>query len=725
MSDPVEEALGALGLSSRAFEAWRAHVSVEETDASSQVEAPAETGAIVVLSGRLEVVMREGARVLSTFEAPAALSGNPAFAGEIFLRAACATRLLRIAPSAFEALFAADPDGLAAFVSHLTPGERAVQLALQLAHRFPGLDDEGLVDFAERSEWVSLRGGEVLFEAGDPADAAYFVISGRLRASIGEGEAEEVLNEVVAGETVGEMALIQADVRSATVYAVRDSQLARLSRDDFDALTERHPHALRRIAGFVVDRLKRRSDPARSAATATSFAVVPATPGVELRRFVSRLAEALGRFGEVERIDRNAVESALGRRGIADAADDDVAGIRLVRWLGERGANSRHVVYEADAQWTPWTERALRQADHVLVVALAKDGPAPGENERRLGEIWRKTHPPRRSLVLLHTPGVEPKGTSAWLENRDVERHFHVRGERVDDVERLARLLSGHGVGLVLGGGGARGFAHLGVLRALEEVGIPIDSLGGTSMGAIAAALPAIDRNAADALAVCRRSFTALFDPTLPIVSVLTGRRISERLASVIGSYEIEDLAIPFFCVSTNLSRAQEVVHQRGSLFQAVRSSISLPGILPPVSVDGDLHVDGGLMDNLPIETMAASCGGPVIAVNVSPEEDLRFDVDLARGFSGWRALWNRIDPRAEAAGVPTLATVLMRSVVVASLAKERERAAALAASLYLKMPVDEFGLLEFEQLGPIAQRGYEASLEPIRQWWEARGTSG
>jgi lysophospholipid hydrolase len=127
-------------------------------------------------------------------------------------------------------------------------------------------------------------------------------------------------------------------------------------------------------------------------------------------------------------------------------------------------------------------------------------------------------------------------------------------------------------------------------------------------------------------------------------------------------------------------------------------------------------------MDNLPIETMAECCGGPVIAVNVSPEEDLRFETDLARGFSGWRALWNRLDPRSETIGIPTLSTVLMRSVLVASLAKERERQAALAASLYLKMPVDEFGLLDFEKLDPIALRGYEASLEPIRTWWEARG---
>jgi predicted acylesterase/phospholipase RssA len=327
--------------------------------------------------------------------------------------------------------------------------------------------------------------------------------------------------------------------------------------------------------------------------------------------------------------------------------------------------------------------------------------------------------------VLLHPAGVRPHGTARWLAARSVDRHFHVREGRDDDVARLARLLTGSAIGLVLGGGGARGFAHLGALRALEEAGVPIDFVGGTSIGAIIAAGPALGLDAGEALEMCRRRFSGLFDVTLPLVSLLTGRRISDNLEAVLGGTDIEDLVLPYLCVATNLSRAQAVVHQRGSLFRAVRSSISLPGVLPPVSIDGDLYVDGGLLDNLPIEVMAAACGGPVVAIDVSPEEDLRSDLDLLGAVSGWQVLWQRLNPFARPLEVPYIPSVLMRSVVVGSLVRERERRASGLAGLYVKMPVAGFRLLEFGAIEAIAECGYRASAEPVRKWWSERAAAG
>jgi NTE family protein len=604
-------------------------------------------------------------------------------------------------------------------IAERAAAERSAQLTLHLASLFPGLDRDGLDAFAAGVNWVALRGGEVLFHEGDPGDAAYLLISGRTRAVAAVGDGERMLSEMGAGETIGEMALLSDAVRSATVYALRDCQLARLSRDTFDSLVERHPLALRRIAGFVVERLRRHTSGAAAAASPlVSLAIVPARPGPDLDRLIADLEAELRRFGTTERIDRSAVERALGP-GAADARDHESAGVRLVRWLNERDRASRYVVYAADPTWTPWTERALRQADHVLVVARAEDGPELGDSEERLAEIWRKTRAPRRSLVLLHAPDEPPQGTSAWLARRDVERHFHVHAGSRGDVARLVRLLTGHAVGLVLGGGGARGFAHLGALRALEEAGVPIDAIGGTSMGAIVGALPAMGFDASTSHEMCRQYVGSLFDPTLPLVSLLSGRRIGSRLAEALGSGDIEDLPIPFFCVSTNLSRAGAVIHRRGPLFRAVRSSISLPGILPPITVDGDLYVDGGLIDNLPIETMAEQHGGSVIAIDVSPEQDLRSEFDLAAGFSGWRVLWRRLNPFAAPLDVPYISSVLMRSVVVASLARERERRAAETASLYLKMPVDDWRLLDFDRLDAIAARGYEASAAAIGAWWQ------
>jgi len=717
----VRAALRELGVSGAGAEALADRAALESVASAAPVAAPPEGGALAVRSGSLDVTLRDDGRCIASLGPRAVLAGGAHLVRDVALRAAPASELVRIPPEAVDALLAADPEALTRFAEWLGAGERSLQLAIHLSRLFPGLARQGLEEFAAGVEWVALRGGEALFREGDPGDAAYLVISGRLCAVAGAGETEQVLNAVGAGETVGEMALIRADVRSASVYAVRDSQLARLSREVFDALTERHPQALRTIAGFVVERLRRRSDPSAGAAHGVSLAVVPARPGTDLSALIAQLASELRRFDATEVVDRAGVERALDRTGIADARDEEAAGIRLVRWLGERDAASRYVIYDAGSVWSPWTERALRQADHVLVVARAQDGPELGENEVRLTDIWRKSRPPRRSLVLTHPAGSAPRGTSQWLARREVGGHFHVRDGSAEDVARVARLLTDHGVGLVLGGGGARGFAHLGALRALEEAGVPIDSVGGTSIGSIIGALPALGFDAEQAREMCRRSFSSLYDPTFPLVSLLTGRRIGARLEAALGDVEIEDLRIPFFCVSTNLSRAQAVVHRSGPLFWAVRSSISLPGILPPTTLNGDLHVDGGLVDNLPIEAMAAHSGGPVIAIDVSPEEDLRSDLDLARGFSGWRVLWHRLNPFQGGLDVPYISSVLMRAAVVASLAKQRERQASETASLYLKMPVGDWGLLDFNQLGAIADRGYEASAEPVRFWWRSR----
>jgi predicted acylesterase/phospholipase RssA len=274
-------------------------------------------------------------------------------------------------------------------------------------------------------------------------------------------------------------------------------------------------------------------------------------------------------------------------------------------------------------------------------------------------------------------------------------------------------------VGVVLGGGGARGFAHLGVLRALAEAGVPIDWVGGTSIGAVVAALAA-RRLAPDAsLALCRERFASLRDPTFPLVSLLAGRRIRDQLDLAFGAAAIEDLPLPYLCVSTNLSRATQTVHERGPLVRAIRASVSLPGILPPVSLGTDLHVDGALVNNLPIDVMATKPEiGTVIAVDVSPEVEMRAPANFQSELSGWRVLWQRLGPRASRIELPTIMNVLTRSALVASIYSARERHAAEAASLYLRVPVTDLRLLAFERVDEIARRGYESTREAIHAWW-------
>jgi predicted acylesterase/phospholipase RssA/CRP-like cAMP-binding protein len=597
------------------------------------------------------------------------------------------------------------------------------QLASHLTALFDSADPGALSELQADTEWVSLRGGEVLFRRGDPGNAAYTVLSGRLRV-IDDTAGERALNEIGAGEIVGEMALLSAERRSATVLAVRDSLLARLPAAAFHRLIERQPVVLRRISALLGERLRQQiANVGRARTVVRTLAVVPAVAGSDTTEFAQRLAEALALRGPTLHLDARRVDRALGHDGIARSAERDPASPRLVQWLNEQELAHQFVLYEADPPPSSWTERAVRQADHVVFVADAAATPEPCEAERSLAARWRRVRAPRRSLVLLRVPGAPtPRSTAAFLAARDVDAHYHVNMERVEDFARLARCLTGSGVGLVLGGGGARGFAHLGVLRALAEADIRIDWVGGTSVGAIIAALVAQRRSPGEALAQCKEHFSSLKDPTLPVVALLAGRRIRAKLERVFGTAAIEDLPLPYLCVSTNLSRAAQTVHERGPLVRAIRASIALPGVLPPVSLGEDLHVDGGLVNNLPIDVMAAKPEiGTVLAVDVSAEVEMRATPDRELGGSGWRMLWERINPGLARSGMPSIMSLLTRSALVASVYWTRERRTAEAASLYLRIPMADLRLLAFERIDEIVARGYETASEAIRAWSSGR----
>jgi len=235
----------------------------------------------------------------------------------------------------------------------------------------------------------------------------------------------------------------------------------------------------------------------------------------------------------------------------------------------------------------------------------------------------------------------QPSDTARWLAHSAVADHHHLRDGHPEDMARLARMVTGTGYGLVLGGGGPRGFAHLGVLRALEEAGVPIDVVGGTSIGALMGAISALGMDDAERVARAVTAFTRsgrLVSPTLPLVALSSGRRVDRLLAEHLGPAMIEDLPQRFFCVSANLTTAEEVIHERGPLWPAVRASLSLPGIFPPVYADGHLLIDGGALDNVPVEVMRARVGnGCVIAVDLSPEMEPMTAVPFGPGLSGWR----------------------------------------------------------------------------------------
>jgi len=365
-----------------------------------------------------------------------------------------------------------------------------------LSRVFGGVDASTLAEIEAACEWLDLPSGHTLFRQGDPGESLYALVSGRVAIRAERDGEEVVIGEAGRGETIGEMALLTGEPRSATVVAIRDTVLVRLPRGAFDRLLEDHPRMALGLSRLLVERLRAQTTARPSARRiGSNIAIVPAgRVAPPTSAFAEEVVRALETIGSTQHLNRSRVDEQAGRAGAVSTAGAGDGGW-LASWLDEQEVKHSFVVYEADPDVTEWTRRCLRQADVVVCVADATGDPALGEIEK---EFPDGADTVRHVLVLVHPAATEqPSGTAAWLAARKITSHHHVRSGSSSDVARVARVISGTAVGLVLGGGAARGFAHVGAFRALCEAGVPIDWVGGASIGSAMGGLIALGYNPA------------------------------------------------------------------------------------------------------------------------------------------------------------------------------------------------------------------------------------
>ena len=585
---------------------------------------------------------------------------------------------------------------------------------------FSGLARSTLAEVEEQVEWRHIHGGSVLFRQGDEGDALYMVVSGRLRVLLEQPDRKGIrraLRDVTRGETVGELALVTGDPRSATVVALRDTELGRLSRAAFTELMEREPVTGMGLTRMLAKWLASSNEPTLSNARPVTIALLPLGSDVPLREFSNRIAESMAWHGPTLHLNAETLDRLCGA-GSALASEGHADYGRITAWLNDQEALYRFILYESEGESTPWTVRCLSQADRILRVAVSRGrvtaGPIKGQRPS-VGVIGNVTD---QELVLLHE-NQTPQGTDRWLLMGDFTIHHHLRLGSNPDFKRLARHLAGRAVAVVLGGGGARGFAHIGVIRALEEAGIPIDRIGGASMGAVVAAQYASGLRPEEMAELNRRGWIG-FRPhrefTLPMVSLVSGRRAGKMLKMMFGDQQIEDLWRNYFCVSTNLSRAQLMVHRHGPVRRWLRASISIPGTAPPLIDDtGDLLIDGGVLDNVPVSAMRDLGESEIIAVDVSPDVELVVDPALRLAPSPWRILANRILRRAAVHNFPSLFQILYRTSLLSSIRTGREGRGAVA--MYLEPPTGGFETFQMDALDQIIESGYRYAVDQLGKW--------
>jgi NTE family protein len=550
---------------------------------------------------------------------------------------------------------------------------------------FKGLDYVLLREIAREAEWLSLPGGATLFSAGEPPDALYVVLSGCLGAfSPDLRDRRRFMGRIVAGDTVGEMGLISGRPRSAHVVALRDSELARLSSDAFNRVFRQHPEAMLRIARLTVDRLELSQSRARKHwHGARTFTVLPQSVEVDVGSFAAEFVKALSEFGRAE-----LVWSVR-------------AGSHTSHWFHRVESANDYVVYVADSNPGRWSSLCVRQADALLLLARAETEAGPwaalaGPRESRMA-------PQRAELILLHDGDLVRGAAARWLAEQGGIPHHHVTGK--SDVARVARMLTGRGVGLVLSGGGARGFAHIGIVKALREGGIPIDLVGGTSMGGILGAGVAQRWSIEELTDRFRRAFVEakpLRDYTLPFVSLVSGRKVSRLLQHAFGDLTIEDLPLDFFCVSSNLTTGHSEVHRRGELWRWLRASVAIPGVLPPVLHKGEVLVDGGTMNNLPVDAMRELGRGPVVGSDVGADRAFTSDADEVDVPLPWQLMrWVR-----EKRHRPNIFQILWRAGMVnstAMTAAHREK-----TDLLLQPPLAQIDMLNWKAFERAIEAGYD-----------------
>jgi predicted acylesterase/phospholipase RssA/CRP-like cAMP-binding protein len=550
-----------------------------------------------------------------------------------------------------------------------------------------------------RTEFVGA--GDWCVRAGDPADALYVVVYGRLQTYVDE----EPGNAISRGHVFGEIGMITREPRLASIRAVRDTQLLVIPADEFDRLADEQSGWLRRAAQVVTERL---GSPSRRPLLEHVLTLGVFTLG-EGRGAVDQMAELAAELG------RHAPTALVG-------AADAPPPVGRASWAHQLEGGHRYVLYEGSSGDRAWGEWCLRNCDRVVIVA---DADASVE---QLPPAVTRELPARRLdgnlfiLLVQRARAERPRLSAGWLDAAGDGPVLHLRRSVASDVGRAARLVTGRGCGLVLGGGGPRGWAHLGVMQALDEIGLPVDMVGGTSIGAAMGSCLALDLDSATRLEWATSGFVDsgnLFPPTLPVLSYTSARKVRELLEdpSHLGDRAIEETWLPFFCVSANLTRAKVVVHDRGSLATAVRASLSIPGIFPPVRHGSDFLVDGGVLNNLPVDIMRSRPGIRwVVAVDLSVDEEVRAAPSYKETPSGWRLLADRLTRRRDTNAPPLSLNVLMRAMELPGIEGQRRLLADYPPDVLIRPDVSGAGMFDFQSARNLVEVGYREAMSHLEE---------
>jgi NTE family protein len=583
---------------------------------------------------------------------------------------------------------------------------------------FASLDPHGDVFKALTTEFIEihLEPDEVLFHQGDPSHSLYILVRGKLAAILNSPDNKpKIVGNILPIEPVGELGALSGDPRSLTIRAIENSHLIKLSGDAFKKLCRQYPAILFETLHPVVKRSQQLIQLLYTGEKKKHIAIIPANQSVRLEKFEEQFKEIIHRYKKVILFSENDIHS--------DANENTRNFAELIH---EAEKSNVIIVYLLKSYETPLAKACWGKISKLYVIAEGNSKPYLDSFALEKLHNARQLISVRRELVLIYKKGAIPYNTQEWTNKANFFLHHHLRLDYIPDYQRLFRFMRGKAFGLVLGGGGAKGWTHIGALRALLESHIPIDAIGGVSAGALVAGLYTLNYSYEQTY----QHFEKLLGQThnivswrnfcWPAISLFSCEQFTHEIQQIFGNKKIENMWLPFFCVTCNLGTYKEVTHRSGLLWEKCRGSVAVPGLVPPMVINGELHIDGGLLNNLPVNTMRETLGpdSKIIAVELMNKTTDNNRYNFPPDLTFKQALLSKLHLGYRDQKFPPFLETFLKSLLIGASVRQKEN--STAADLLIAPDTSHYSMLRLQdkkQQDQLIDIGYQIAFEKISTW--------
>lgn len=583
---------------------------------------------------------------------------------------------------------------------------------------FSTLDEKTTKQLQTKLTRIDLSFDNILFQHGETPDAVYFLLHGKLEAFIITLNNQiKIVGHIEEGQIVGELAALSNETYPYTLRALRHCIVYKLLKKDFLELCYQHPSCIFEMIHPILSQSNNIIQLLSTHDRHNSIAIMPANHYIAIHDFIEKLTGMLLKnpdiilFSDYDTEENSIPTSELHTK---------------INITEQYKKPSQQIIYLLKSTHTPLAKISFTKAEKFYLVVNALSEPFI---DPVIVEHTKKSMVNTQSslnLIIIHPNATKiPKNTELWLRQTSFNMHHHVKIDQTTHYERLIRFLQEKANGLVLGGGGTRGWGHIGVLKALRDHEHPIDFIGGTSVGAIIGGCYAMTESFEDTyskfnvIVSTSKNSISWRSVTLPLVSVFDSKSFTKAHLEVFENHAIEDLWLPFFCVSSNLTNYTEETHQAGLLWEKIRASSSIPGLIPPMIINGDLHFDGGLLNNLPVDIMWQLIGnkGKTIGVelNSAMHDNNKYHFPPIIAFK--QAITAKIGMNKDVYKFPRFIDIFFRGLLVGSSAKAKQN--GQSATIFINLNLKKFSLLKFshKQAQQMMEIGYLETVAQLHQY--------